>query len=245
MKNLMNFIVFWVLLPACLHSQVLQIVEHDQDSHTYVNKQISDINSQLEIFVDKTKLKDLLIKKNVNLFPADLSDNIAAITEALKERKEALNKVEKAIELFNQGDLDGYVKLLEEAANGPAILLVIPEIKQATFELQTKNNNYTNPLKDIYEAAEGVLKTLMDKLDSIARENGIYVQMGSWLITKNGQQQIHLEGFDNIPALAEYEVPRWQFIPSEAETARFNEFKNFAVDNAKKGPEVILEITKQ
>ncbi|HLP44856.1 MAG TPA: hypothetical protein VK469_02860, partial [Candidatus Kapabacteria bacterium] len=47
------------------------------------------------------------------------------------------------------------------------------------------------------------------------------------------------------PALAEYEVPRWQFIPSEAETARFNEFKNFAVDNAKKGPEVILEITKQ
>ena len=246
MKNLkMNFILFAILFSTLLHSQVLKIVEKDQDGHSYVNKQISDINSQLEIFVDKTKLKDLLIKKEVDPFPRDLSNNISTITKALKERKEALNKVEKAIELFNQGDFDGYVKLLEEASNGPAILLTIPDIKQAMFELQTRNNNYANPLKDIYEAAEGVLKTLTDKLDSIAKENGIYFQMGCWLITKNEQRQIHLEGFDNIPALAEYEVPRWQFAPSEADRASFDEFKKLAGENAEKGPVVILQITKQ
>ena len=241
----MNFILCGILFSTLLHSQVMTIIEHDQDGHSYTNKQISDINSQLEIIVDNTKLKALIIQNGVNQFPKDLSDDMSIINKALKERKEALDKVEKAIELYNNGDFDGYVKLLEEASNGPAILLNISEINQAVIDLQTKNNNYTNPLKDVYEAAEGVLTSLTEKLESIAKENGIYVQMGCWLITKNEQRPIHLNGFDNIPALGEYEVPRWEFVPSNAEQARFEELKNFAAANAEKGPKVILQLSQQ
>lgn len=241
----MNFILCGILFSTLMHAQVLTIIEHDQDGHSCTNKQISDINSQLEIVVDNMKLKELVIKKGINQFPKDLSYDISMINEALKERQDALNKVENAIELLKNGNYDGYVELLKEAANGPAELLTIPEIKQAVLELQTKNNNYVNPLRDVYEAAEGVLKTLTGKLESIAEENGIYVQMGCWLITKNEQRQIHLDGFDNIPALEEYEVPRWELVPSDAEKARFEEFKKFANENAEKGPNVIIEVAKE
>ncbi|MCU0288809.1 MAG: hypothetical protein MUF15_20740, partial [Acidobacteria bacterium] len=124
-------------------------------------------------------------------------------------------------------------------------LLFIPEIKQAVFEIQTRNQNYANPLKDVYEAAESVLKTFTDKLNRRAEENGVYLQLGSWLITKNEQRQIHLEGFDNIPGQTEYVVPRWQFVPTESESNNFYQFKSLAAENSARYPILILEMTRE
>jgi hypothetical protein len=192
------------------------------------------------------KIREQLSKKEMGHLPKELTDKISLINRVLKKRNEAFKDVEKAAALYNEGKFTEFRKLLQRAAEGPATLLRdIPEIKQAFFELQTKKNDFSNPIKSTYEASEGVLKGLTNQLNIITDKNGIYIQMGCWLIAENEERPIHLEGFDNIPEQDEYIVPRWQFVPSEEEQKKLEELTKFTKENEGKGPKVILEIAKK
>lgn len=260
MKTILYVCLAVLSLSASLVSaqEILTISEKDRDGNyrdkdnpgqikqEFTNNRISDINSVLDIKIDLAAVNGKVSGLYSERLPEGLADKISAVLAALQQRHQSLLKLEEIVGTYNYESFktdtsayDRYIAdLAVEARALTAILKIDERIKAEYFRLAGAENLYSG----VYEAAANVLADLETEFQLYTRENGIYIQFGGWLVTKNAKVPIHLEGFDDIAPQTPFEVDRWQFIPTEEQLKELEEVQRLAKENRDLGL-TILKVT--
>ncbi len=240
--------------------EILTIGEKDRDGNyrdkdnpgeikpEFVNNRISDINSVLDIRINLDAVNRKVGEFYEERLPVDLAKKISLVRIALEQRNQSLTRIEAIVKSYDYNlfkiDIQAYDRYISSlAAEAQALLAIInidPRIKEEYFKAASTEDRYTA----VYIAAAKVLPDLEDEFRRFARESGIYIQFGGWLVTKHQNVPIHLEGFDDIAPQTPYEVDRWQFIPTDDQIKELEQLQELAKKNRDLGLS-ILKITAQ
>ncbi|MDY8135818.1 hypothetical protein [Aquimarina sp. 2201CG5-10] len=256
--------VYTIIIALCISSfvtaqeqTVIKISEIDQDGRSldrttgevkeeYVNNRIIDINSVLDIELNKT----VLIEKigDDSLFPTELSDKITKIYNALENRNKNMEEVQKLIDTY---DFEKFQKQSQDAQNyftalGNVVQKVdeITEIDDRIEDIADFQFSEMGPYASVYAAAEEVLNELTEEVGNMADENGVYIQFGGWIIANGNQTPLHVPGFDNITPQDPFEVDRWRLMPTPEQLEELKKLQNLAIENRGKEDEILKSIAK-
>lgn len=259
--NKTGFLFLFLLLIAARQTNsqnILTIIEKDRDKKyldrnndfkpEYINNSISDINSVLEIRLDRNGLAAGAATAFGDGMPENLAEKISAILLALEKRNEVLAETERITKTFDaekfKSDPAAYQKYVTDLS---AVSQVIYEIERIDPRIETESYKYEDPdqlFSGVYMAAEDVLREMTQEAGKYAEENGVNIQFGCWLITRSQNVPVHLRGFDEIAPQEFYEVERWQFIPSDQQISQMEELQKLAAENRDLGLN-IMKITAQ
>lgn len=262
MKIRSKAILFLILLLAGQLSaqQVISIIEKDRDGRYldkenpgqikegYKDNKISDINSVLEIQIDLANLNGKIGEIYDERLPEPLAKKISSLLSAMEQRNTTLKRIEEIVNAYDYNALkndatayDSYIESLAEATSDLIDIIEIDDrIKNEYFKLSDADDLYSG----VYKAAGIVLANLEKEYEQFARDYGIYIQFGGWLITKNKNVPVHLEGFDDIAPQTPYTVDRWQFIPTGEQLKELEAIQQLAQENRDLGL-TILKVTAQ
>lgn len=252
---------YMAIIAICISSitlgqkdAVIKIGERDQDGKSidketgeikeaYINNKIVDINSILDITLDKTIL---ISKTSKNAkFPVEISEKVTKISEALKKRKETLQVIDSIIRLYSFDALVNDEEATKKyfSALGTAVKRV-DDIARIDPRINDKALDYDDFYTSVYFAAEDVLNELTQEVEKIASENGVYVQFGGWIVVGGKQTALNIPGFDEIKPQEAFEVDRWQMLPSPKQLAELKELQKIAKENEGKEDEILKNIAK-
>jgi uncharacterized coiled-coil DUF342 family protein len=227
-------------LPVANAIEVLALEERDidNDSHTISEQPgIIDINSLVTIKIDKVKLRNEMMRM-YNQFPADDIRTIRVLQNSIDQGLDNLDGLVKALdewskkETHTREDVEKFSKTIAEVADN-----AVPVLRFAVTnkELDERINNALEELLDQQDpeftssadqyrtaltVADEYVNKLNQELDAKLREQGVYVQMGAWLMSNNANTPIHLSGFDTYPMGEFHEVDRWNLVALTSEENR-------------------------
>lgn len=223
MKKLLFFLLIY---SPVANAQILNWTEKDDDGGSSTEKRVVDINSDILLKINSDSLAVRL--KSKTKLPDSFWDKVNKLTIALSQRKESLAKIKESNKTFKAftngtGDFKNYANSIADAAAAPlAIIDAAPEIgnkveenlnKLSNEELATKSAQYGA----IFDAAQSLSDDLRQILrDSIANQK-MMIQLGAWIVTKQGKIPIHLAGFDTLQKGDRYVVERFNFQISDAQ----------------------------
>jgi hypothetical protein len=169
---------------------------------------IVEPNSKLEINIDKEKLKDIA---GATLSPGTAL-KIRKIREVLAAEKKSLDNLNKAIEAYKNGaHPDVYVPLLQQ--QNELVTLVIRDTDGGPFyKSLPPDTSITVQYENIFKAAAYMLDKLQTRVLDEAKQNGLYIQLGAFLVQKNTNTPIHLPGFDSYDTQEPTTVERFQLV---------------------------------
>ena len=253
------FVLLLLLFAGQITAQdILTIVERDRDGkyrdknnpdsikEGYINNKIVDINSILDIQLDRTVLNSKVGELYKERMPDELSEKISKLALALKNRNRTLTQIEEVVKSYDyekfNADTAAYKEYIDTLAKISSELVDITNI-----DVRIENEYFKvagDPDKmysGVFEAAEKVLVDLENELEQFAKESGVRIQFGGWLVTKDKNVPIHFQGFDDIAPQSPYEVERWQFIPTKDQLDEIQAIKQLSKDNVDKGLNILKE----
>ena len=255
------FSIFFLFVSIVISGQnIINVTEKDRNGKYlnkdgtfkdgYTNNKIVDINSVLQIDLDKDKILREVDSIYGYQLPADLASKLKALNEFIKNRNKNLSKISAAINNYdyekfkdeaNRAEFEKNVQILQESVD---IIAEIKKVDERINELfRTNYSFYTGSrYEKYYQAAADVIPLLEEEIEEFTNENGIYFQFGGWLYRNKETIAIHFPGFDDIAPQEAYEVDRWQFLPSPKQLDELKEIQKLAKENVDKGLN-ILEIT--
>jgi hypothetical protein len=257
--NIFSITVVMLFLSQIVISQdILTVIEKDRDGRyldkhdsvkgNYINNRIADINSVLEIKIDHSALAGRLSNLYQKRLPDELSRKISALLAALKTRNQSLTRINEIINRYDynlfKSDLVAYDQYISDLQQSAA---VIYEIKQIDPRIKKEAIKYEDPddmFNAVYYAAETILGEMTNEIEDFAEEEGVRIQIGGWLVTKNENIPIHLEGFDDIAPQSPYEVERWQFIPTQDQLKELEDIQELAKKNRDLGTSILKTIAQ-
>jgi hypothetical protein len=223
------------LAPA-LHGQILDIKEIPQvGKKTYEMKILKvnyvDINSQFDIRLHKDSLK-ARIGRDI-LHGNDRVESLLAELNGLKDFSDRIliltETFGKSLIAFSQSKSPADRTAVERNLSDLAL------VEEKFLNAYT----YPNPwlyrkyeamfaeyagMPDIFRVQTEEMKNFLTlQLDSALREQGIYIQVGAWLITKEGNISIHLDGFDEYPLGELYE---WKTVNLQLDEQQLQELES-------------------
>ncbi|MFT5891932.1 MAG: hypothetical protein ACI9Y7_002039 [Dokdonia sp.] len=236
---------------------VIKIEELDQDGRSidnetgkvkegYVNTKIVDINSVLDITLDK---EYLISKVSENMqFPKELSEKISKLYNAMAARDKNLQEIQKLLDSYDSEKLRKYPdeekdyfanlgKVVKKVNN---LTKIDDRVQEISYEYEEDNG----PFESLYFAAADVLNILEQEVKTIADEKGVYVQFGGWIVANGRQTALNIPGFDEIKPQTPFEVERWQFLPTPDQLKELEEIQRFAKENKGKEDEILKSIAK-
>lgn len=229
---------FWIVfIPGFLFAQsILKIQEIDNEGKPpHEGYKVADINSEIQIYLDKEQLKQI-VKKQMPEESRLVADNLIGQIETLQ------GILAQGLPLINkyEADLQKWLRQSEEERNLEALLrnTVIP-LGEIQLELYRKFPRGT-PLRDrlnetirslpgasAFVTSQGVFTTARDYLSGIQqqlndtlKQSMGSIQLGAWISSQTGNRPVHLPGFDYFQLGERYEVGRFNF--SMAEQQREN-----------------------
>ncbi|WP_299436055.1 hypothetical protein [uncultured Aquimarina sp.] len=257
--------IYSIIIALCICSlvsaqkqNVIKISEIDQDGRSldnqtgeikeeYLNPKIVDINSVLDIALNKT----ILIGKigDDSLFPVELSDKITKIYTALQNRNKNMEEVQK---LVNTYDFEKFLDTRNDDGNkyftnlGNVVRNIdkITEIDDRIEDMADFQFSEMGPYASVYAAAEVVLDELKEEIENIADENGVHIQFGGWIIARGKQTPLNIPGFDNNAPQDPFEVDRWRLMPTPEQLAELQKLQDLAIENRGKEDEILKSIAK-
>lgn len=221
--------------------RIIDITEKDRDGNwkdkngiakdKYKNNGIADINSILAVSLNHSAL----VSRAAVGLPPELANKLDALQKAVLERKANLQALEAIsgsynYELFESNDelyADYIQKFQVQAQKIEDLKAIDPRIRRYALEIE----GYEFFFSRYYIAAERVLKEMEAEATTVASEKGVRVQFGAWLVRKDRNVELHLEGFDNVVAPEGYEVDRWQVMPTPEQLAQLKELQATARAN--------------
>lgn len=239
-----NLFLFLFLISSVANAQILNWTEKDDDGGSATEKKVVDINSDIQIKINSDSLAGRMRSKTQ--LPKSFWDKVNKLSIALSKRKESLDKIKESNKNFknltnNTGSFAVYAKSIADAAEAPdAIIKAAPEIEDdfdnklnqlPLNELATKSGQYGA----LFDAAQSLSDDLNKIIkDSIANQK-VLVQLGAWIVTKQGQTPIHLAGFDSLQKGDRYEVERFNFQLSDAQQQQLKTFSDLITDTNQSG----------
>lgn len=219
-------------------SGILSITEVEQNGKLHTNvlqnqPAIVDINSSLRIIIDKDSLrsrtaawmdstilqeqiaKALVLQqaasKGLEGMPL-LQEQLAAWADDPDHRD--LKALREALQAVGESALD----IVEIAESDPAFLDKLDAILEARAE-QGIEAQY----QAVMEAGAAEAARLRSRVDDLLNRQGIYYQMGAWIVTQRGTLPLHLPGFDDYPVGDTTEIERFNIQITSNQIAQLQE----------------------
>jgi hypothetical protein len=213
---------------------ILTITEVDQghDAHVDAGDGVVDINSVLKIKIDRDALR---ARAADELSPrgASESESLPKLQKVLRVAEEGTRLVPvltaAAMTLAGGGDAKAFNAALQPLGQAFAAILALigendPLYDRLDAALEEATTKAGTPVADqyaaIFAAAASYVRPLVDKLAQELSGQGVYVQIGAWLVTSAGNNPVHLEGLDRYAPAARYEVARYS-APTAAQQQQY------------------------
>jgi hypothetical protein len=226
-----------VATSAFAQSPIVNIQEVDEEGNQIAltgTSRIVDINSTLNLTIDRTALNKYFEQKGLTGSASDLVARIDTLSAVLKRSDASLQQLQKAFATAPgpnapaQDRKANWAKTAAAAADAALLVRDEPELNSYLNALLVQDPQAAaNPMEQyrlIYVAAANIARDLQTQLDNEVTTNGVYVQMGAWIDTR----AIHISGFDDYPQDERYVVQRWNLALSEDEQARLTAYAELA-----------------
>jgi hypothetical protein len=239
--------------PSPGQLDVLTITERDDDGHTREvgPSRISDINSDLEIRINKDELRKRSPGAG-NPSITTLIDRASKLESAAEAGLKGLAKDLAAFEAYrasthDQAALDELIRSLRENTRLRSEILndaladpgFRARLNAALDEVRGR------PLVERYaatfRAAAAEAASLRMRAQELASQSGTQISLGAWIVTKSAERPIHLEGFDSYPVGDTFVVERWVFTLSEEQKKRLTSLSTAAAQFNETGVQGLLE----
>jgi hypothetical protein len=246
MKKIFFLVFICVLVITARAQQVLKVAEMDDakkhvlKKNEFTDSSLVDINSTLQIHINKAELKKIVGEKSDQAMPAQTITAIAFLTTVLQQQNKVLNEFKRNIQSYNPSDTAEIRKFNER-------MQVIGEFATTVFIKDPTTFNYyinldpkkTGLVEGIFIAAGKRLDDLQAELVEFKSGKKSTLQLGVWIHTKAGKTPIHLKGYDELPEQGYYSVERWQIMPTKEQLDQLHQLQSFAQANKETGLDVI------
>jgi hypothetical protein len=222
----------------------LTIIERDRDKPNtlHVDSVISDINSSLELAIDKDALLKRLTTSGAYKVPPETDKLLAILKKALEAQKLMLDAVRVQLASYNPMDTTrsaAFNKTMAGFANAALDLFIQDPVTQNYYIQQD-----SDPFDGVLYAFDRRIRELGDAILTQNQHAAQTLQLGAWIQTKRERTPLHLDGFDNNPSPGFYEVNRWRIIPGPEELAKYEEMKKLAKENRDNGLDYLNQSLK-
>src|ERR1700756_1280938 len=241
LKTLRRYSFLFVFLPITIFSQssltineispggkgydVAPIIENGKVK-SYPN---IDINSAINIKIDKAKIKDEAAKYIGKTQELPFV-RMKIVSDALLLRKKLIEE----INLDDKSSLEVRKKALADVANNTLPLLIFINNLPSNSILRIKAENiFSKSNKTAAETYNDFFDLLQKEIDDInveyvkaVEDNKVYFRLGAFV----NNTPVHLDGFDVIKEKEYYKVPRFITSIPDSEKTVFNNYKKIADD---------------
>ena len=250
--------VLFLLVKLLAAQDIMTIIEKDKDGKyldneniikdNYINNKIADINSVIEIQLNGDLLYSRIGSIYTERLPDQLSEKIRLLVLAMEKRNQTLTRLNDIVQSYDyekfKSDTAAYNKYINDLSSETQVIYEIEKIDDRIAEEAEKYEDPDEMYSGVYHAAAKVLADMENEIEQFSKDQGVNIQFGGWLITKNQNIPVHFQGFDDIAPQDPYEVERWQFIPTEEQKNDFIELQRLAKENKDLGLN-ILKVTAQ
>jgi hypothetical protein len=202
-----------------------------------------DINSTVLVTLDRTALRERAVGAAV---PTQVIQDLSRISRVLEglTAKLTLHQTALATLAAAPEDPQALNAAISTASDLASPLLGIGELalqRPALMSILTRrraaNRQDTSIPTSIAdararaEAATEYMILLQSQVDSVARQNGVRVRLGAFLVRANGGEvPLHLRGFDSIAPQQTLIIPQYQLFLSQAQIQELNRAQQAARD---------------
>lgn len=245
MKKIIFLLFVLCLAGSVSAQQVLKITEMDEakkylsGKETYINSSLVDINSTLQIEINKSEIKKRIGDQADLSLPAKTVETMAFLNTVLQKQNRILNQFKRNIRSYDPSDPVEIKKFNDS-------MKVIGEFAVDLFVNDQKTLQYYNRKPVEIGLIEGIFYAVGKRLDDLQAEltesgsgKNTSLQLGVWIHTKAGITPIHLKGYDELPEQGYYSVDRWQIMPTKEQLEQLQQLQSFARANKETGLEVI------
>ena len=175
-------------------------------------------NSTLTVTIDIATLTDQLA--GTTLSP-EITNKLDMLLKMVQQQQVAMENVTQSLQIINKDPkspawrpymqkLGPFVDLINQDPRAKAIFNAsIAALPQPPTTIQKYQTLFTTAAKYIAQ--------LQDEIQQEAKANGIYLQLGAFLNTKNGQTAIHIPNYDDYSSQPSSLVEQFQYTLTEAQ----------------------------
>ncbi len=262
---------WWVHLAICLlltgtgvlarqaHAQdqqdqkVLSITEIDPNGKSFHDIQdnspiIVDVNSTIRIAINKDVLRSRTAGLKSDSLLAQQIDKAVTLQEAAQKGFEALPQLRDALDNWVKADPAARNLRQLRTALAPldvAVLAILDLAEEEETLLDEINRRLTGDeveqYRGVLEAAAAEAARLRSQIDTILDREGVYYQMGAWIVSNGDPRPLHLPGFDDYPEAEEFVVERFNFQLSADQLSRLQNLESQALDLQTRGIPAVFD----
>jgi hypothetical protein len=232
--------------PDSTRGPLLELREHAaSDRDLRIADGIVDINSQITVKLHRDRIGAAVPEEWNAQFPPDRLVRLRKLSDAVAEAERSVVLIREALTTWvGSAKDDAAVQALNDALQAAAEPFdVIVEAVEATPDLHERFNVEGMALLERNpDASQVEIDTLAIRLGAelVERErtawsgfletNGVFFQVGAWLLSSGGPIPIHLPGLDEYPEQEHFEVERWAIRFDESQQQEFAAIQEQAHD---------------
>lgn len=231
----------WMTAPVGDH--LLALGEQVGDDPVIpVGAGIVDVNSVIHVALQKERIGTAVPKDWDAKFPPERLDALKQLSKAIEDGQASLEKLRAGLREWSNSKKESpearaaAVEKLDSVFRSYAQpFSVIIEALDGAPDLRNRFNLEMEGVPDdasqveqdviVLRLAGELVQREQAALDTFVKANGIFFQLGAWLVSGSQSTSIHLPGFDTYPEQEYYEVERWSI---RFDAKQQEEFKTLA-----------------
>lgn len=222
---------------------------------------VADINSSIRIRIDTDRLQRRVIEAHE---VTDISDSLLAYLETIDKAAQRglkdLPDLRDALAAYVANPNDATYEMYDHAVSPVAALadtlidLVTPRGSPWRDTLNARvlrhiesedQFSLADQYRYVFEVGEQRAEQLREQINNQLSEQEVFVQLGAWIVTREGDRPIHLEGFDTLPRGERFEVERTSLAITEADQQKFASLTQMAGEIGQGSPRDLIPDVKQ
>jgi hypothetical protein len=204
------------------------------------NMKVVEPNSNLVVIVNKAALSDQLA--GTELSP-DVTAKLGSLLAMIQQQKAAMQDVTDALLINNKDpksvEWQPYMKKL-----GSFVRLIRdnPQTKAIFNATLPANSTILQSYQTLFTTAALYIIQLEAQIQQEAKANGVYLQLGAWLDTKNGQTPIHIPGYDDYTSRPSSVVEQFQYTLTAEQKQELTAISTLSTNVNQKGLGTALQV---
>jgi len=224
-------------MPVKPHNtDLLQIQEKTIRGETIAltnDMKVVEPNSTLTVTVNKAALSNQLAGTELS---SDVTDKLQKLLAMLQQQQAAMQDVTDAL-LINNKDPKSveWRPYMQKLGSFVRLIRDDPQTKAIFNATVPANSTISQSYQALFTTAATYVGQLEEKIQQEAKINGVYLQLGAWLDTKNGQMPIHIPGYDDYTSQPISVVQQFQYTLTAEQKQDLTAISSLSTDANQKG----------